>query len=89
MFDAEIATMEECRVKFEKEFEARAPATRASGKGYIDALTAFVERFNKGPGADSRRMGSDTTGTLDRVEDHVVWAEGERHRVRKALNDIV
>ena len=85
MYDAEKNTIETYRLKFDTEMANGGVAARESGNAYMVALGAFVDAFNKGPGKDSARMGSDTTGTLSRIEDHVVWAEAERHRVRKAL----
>lgn len=88
MFDAEKATIETLRLEFERQVAAREPEARTTATEYMAALTAFVDAFNDGPGAHPREMSHDTTGTLSRIEDHVVWAEAERHRVRMALNTI-
>ena len=85
MYDSEISTMEECRVRLEREQASSDPKAGATAAAYLVALGAFVDAFNHGPGADTYRMGHDSTGTLHRVEDHVVWAEAERHRVRHAM----
>ncbi|HEX8433132.1 MAG TPA: hypothetical protein VF625_17725 [Longimicrobium sp.] len=86
MYDAEISTMEQCRVRFEREHASGDSGARATAAEYLASLGAFVDAFNNGPGADAYRMGHDGTGTLKRVEDHVVWAEAERHRVRHAMD---
>jgi hypothetical protein len=88
MYDAEQASVKQLRLKFEQEMETGAPTARATGSAYMVALGMFVDAFNDGPGADTRRMGSDTTGALCRIEEDVVRAEGERHRVRKALSTL-
>ncbi|MDQ3605307.1 MAG: hypothetical protein M3418_03850 [Gemmatimonadota bacterium] len=89
MFDAEKATIETLRLQFERQVAAHQPEARTTAAEYMAALTAFVDAFNDGPGSDPGEMAHDTTGTLNRIEDHVVWAEAERHRVRTALNTIV
>jgi hypothetical protein len=88
MYEVEQASVEQFRLKFAQQVEAGEPSARATGSAYMVALGTFVDAFNNGPGADSQRMGSDTTGMLCRIEEHVVWAEGERHRVRKALSTL-
>ena len=88
MYDAERDTVQTHRLKFDSQIEEGASAARESGNAYMLALGAFVDAFNQGPGCDSRRMGADTTGALSRLEDDVVWAESERHRVRKVLTSI-
>jgi hypothetical protein len=88
MYDSEKAEMEALRLRFERQVAAREPEARATGTEYMAALAAFVDAFNDGPGADPRQMGQDTTGTLNRMEDDVVRAEAERHRVRTALNAV-
>jgi hypothetical protein len=88
MYDAERATIEVFRIKFDQQLAERTPEARATAAQYMNALSAFVDAFNDGPGADSHQMGSDTTGALSRIEENVVWAETERHRVRTALNSI-
>lgn len=85
MYEAEISTMEGYRVRLEREHASADPKAHATAAAYIASLSAFVDAFNNGPGADTYRMGHDTTGALHRLEDHVVWAEGERHRVRHAM----
>src|SRR5688572_20097523 len=88
MYDAEKDTVQTFRLKFDTDMEEGSGSARASGTAYMIALGVFVDAFNEGPGKDSQRMGADTTGTLHRLEDDVVWAEGERHRVRRALTTI-
>lgn len=88
MFDSEISTMEQYRVRFERECASSDTAARATSAEYIRALGAFVDAFNNGPGADPDLLGHDSTGTLSRVESHVEWAEGERHRVRHAVDKL-
>ncbi len=88
MYDAEKATIEALRLQFDQQVAARLPEARTTAMEYMAALDAFVDAFNDGPGADPRQMANDTTGELNRIEDHVVWAEAERHRVRAALNAI-
>ena len=85
MYDAEKSTVQTDRRRFDTDVAAGAPSARASGNAYMVSLGAFVDAFNEGPGCDSGRMGSDTTGALSRLEEEVVWAEAERHRVRKVL----
>jgi len=85
MYDAELNTIETCRLAWERHSAAHAPGARATAGRYMDALGALIDAFNQGPGADPRRMDGDTTGALSRAEDEVEWAEAERHRVRKAL----
>jgi hypothetical protein len=85
MYDLEQDTMEALRLRFERQLAAREPEAGATAREYMDALTAFVEAFNDGPGADPYRMAHDTTGALNRIEADVVRAEAERHRVRSSL----
>jgi hypothetical protein len=85
MYDSEKATMEALRLELERQLADRAPEARATAMKYMNALAAFVDAFNEGPGADPRQMGHDTTGALTRIEDEVVLAEAERHRVRAVL----
>lgn len=88
MFDEKKAVIDALRLRFDRQLAAREPEARATAVEYMAALTAFVDAFNEGPGADSRQMAHDTTGALSRIEDEVVLAEAERHRVRAALNTI-
>jgi hypothetical protein len=85
MYEAEISTIEEQRVRLEQEHASADPNERATAAAYLASLGAFVDDFNNGPGADTYRMGHDTTGALHRLADHVVWAEAERLRVRHAM----
>ncbi|HEX8673279.1 MAG TPA: hypothetical protein VF710_15400 [Longimicrobium sp.] len=85
MYEAEISSIEEQRVQLAWEQASADPQARATAATYIASLGAFVDDFNNGPGADTYRMGHDTTGALRRLADHVVWAEAERHRVRRAM----
>jgi hypothetical protein len=89
MFDAEIFTMEQSRVRFERTRACSHTEACATAAVYVTDLGAFVDAFTRGPGADPHRMGRDITGTLSRVKEHVVWAEAERHRVRHAVHNLV
>jgi len=85
MYEAEISTIEGYRVRLEREHASADPKEHATAAVYLASLSAFVDAFNNGPGADTYRMGHDTTGALHRLEERVVWAEAERHRVRDAM----
>ena len=73
---------------FESQLKERAPTARAAGEEYLEALTTFIDAYNKGPAADSHLIALDTTGELTRVEEYVAWAEQERHRVRRAMLEL-
>jgi hypothetical protein len=88
MYDAEKARVDEAARRFQRLVDRGDPDARAAGEDYLDALTDLIQAFDSGPGAEVRVMELDTTGALTRTEDHVAWAEGERHRVRKALRDL-
>jgi hypothetical protein len=88
MYDAEKATIDALRLRFERQLAARDLEVRATAAEYTAALAVLIDAFNNGPGADSRKMSHDTTGTLNRIEADVVWAEAERHRVRAELNTV-
>jgi hypothetical protein len=88
MYEAKKDRIETLRRRFEDELAARSPGTRDVAQEYLDALTDFVRTYNDGPASDPAVAGVDTTGQLARVEEHATWAEQERHRVRRALNDI-
>jgi hypothetical protein len=88
MYDSKKASVDDAARRFERMLEERAPEARAAGEHYLDALTDLIDTFSAGPAADSRVMELDTTGELSRTEDHVAWAEQERHRVRKAMRDL-
>ena len=62
MYDSERATMETVRIRFEKQIADHGPDARSTAAEYMTALGAFMDRFNNGPGADSRRMGADIIG---------------------------
>jgi hypothetical protein len=85
MYDEEKATIELLRLRFERQLAARDLEVRTTAAEYVAALSVLIDAFNNGPGADSRRMSHDTTGTLNRIESDVVRAEAERHRVRAEL----
>lgn len=89
MFDAENARIEELRLQFEKQVQARLPTVRATATEYMAALTVLVDGYHAGPGALSSQMAHDTTGAANRMEADVVAAEAERHRVRRILDDVV
>lgn len=88
MYDAEKATIETLRLQFDRQLATRDHDVRTTAAEYVAALTVLIDAFNNGPGADSRKMGHDTTGALNRIEADVVWAEAERHRVRAELNTV-
>jgi hypothetical protein len=88
MYDAEKATMEALRLQFDRQLAAREPEARTTAREYMTALTAFVDAFNNGPGANPQQMAHDTTGALNRIEADVVCAEAERHRVRTSLTTL-
>lgn len=88
MYDAKKASVDEAARRFDRLLGERDPEARAAGEKYLDALTDLIDTFTSGPAADSRVMELDTTGELARTEDHVAWAERERHRVRKAMRDL-
>lgn len=85
MYEAEISSIEEHRVRLEREHASADPKAHETAAVYLASLSDFVNGFNNGPGADTYRMGHDTTGALRRLEERVVWAEAERHRVRHAM----
>jgi hypothetical protein len=89
MYEAEKDTIDRLRRRFEKDVSERTPEARTSGEAYLDALTSFIRTYNDGPAGDPGLARVDTTGELSRVEDQASWAEVERHRVRKALMDIM
>jgi len=88
MYDEEKATIETLRLQFERQIAARDVEVRTTAAEYMAALTVLIDAFNNGPGADPLEMSHDTTGTLNRLEADVVWAEAERHRVRAELNTV-
>jgi len=87
MYDAERARLEDLRARFDGAAAERAPDTRAVADEYLEALTQFIRSFDSGPAADPAVAHLDTTGQLGRAEELEEWAEGERHRVRRALAD--
>jgi hypothetical protein len=89
MYDAEKATIDALRLQFERQLASRDLEVRTTAAKYVTALSVLIDAFNDGPGADSRKMSHDTTGTLNRIEADVVWAEAERHRVRAELTTVV
>ena len=86
MYEHAKSRIDEIRRRFEADVDARSMNMEETGREYLEALTAFVDDYNHGPGADPRLVGLDTTGQLGRVEDEVEWAEDERRRVRKLLS---
>ena len=73
---------------FERQLSERASTARTAGEEYLGALTALIDAYNDGPAAEPQLLALDTTGELKRVEEYVVWAEQERHRVRRSLLDL-
>jgi hypothetical protein len=88
MYDAKKAKVDETAVRFNRLLAAEDPGAGEAGTEYLTALTDLIQSFNSGPAADPRIMGMDTTGELTRTDDHVAWAEQERHRVRKELREL-
>jgi hypothetical protein len=88
MYDSEKAKIDVLRLRFDHELATRVPEVRATAAEYVAALSVLIDAFNNGPGADANQMSHDTTGTLNRIESDVVWAEAERHRVRAELNTV-
>jgi hypothetical protein len=89
MYDAEKATIDTLRLQFERQLASRDVEVSTTASKYVAALSVLIDAFNNGPGADSQTMSHDTTGTLNRIEADVVWAEAERHRVRAELNTVM
>jgi len=89
MYDAEISTIDALRLQFERQLTARDIEVRTTAAEYTAALTVLIDAFHDGHGAESLAMSHDTTGTLNRIEARVVWAEAERHRVRAEINAVV
>jgi hypothetical protein len=88
MYDAEKATIDTLRTRFERQLASRDLEVRATAAEYVTALSALIDGFNNGLGAGTSNMSHDTTGALNRLEADVVWAEAERHRVRAELNTV-
>lgn len=87
MYDAEKARLEEVRARFDRAAAERAPDARAVADEYLAALTEFIRAVDSGPAGDPAVAHVDTTGQVGRLEEMEAWAEGERHRVRRALAD--
>ncbi|MEW5929621.1 MAG: hypothetical protein AB1941_19375 [Gemmatimonadota bacterium] len=87
MYDAERARLEELRARFDRAAAERAPDARAVADEYLEALTQFIRTVDSGPAADPAVAHVDTTGQVGKLEEVEEWAEGERHRVRRALAD--
>ena len=89
MYEAKKARIDEMRRRFDRQLGERSPEVQGTAREYLEALTDLVESFNDGPGGDPRIVGHDTTGELNRIEDQVKWAEDERRRVRRSLQEIL
>jgi hypothetical protein len=88
MYDSKRAEIDAMRIRFEREVEDRSSGARSTGTEYLRVLSDFIDIFESGAGADERLRGLDTTGELQRLEDQSEWAERERHRVRRMLDQI-
>jgi hypothetical protein len=88
MYESKKDDIDRLRRRFERDAAQRAPEARRAGEEYLQALTDFIRIYDEGPAGDPMVSGVDTTGELSRVEEQAEWAEQERHRVRRALNDI-
>ena len=86
MYEHAKSRIDETRRRFEAEVDSHSRNMEETGREYLEALTAFVDDYNHGPGSDPRLVGLDTTGQLGRAEDDVEWAEDERRRVRRILS---
>ena len=76
------------RARFDQEIAERLPAARKTAEEYLALLTDLISTVETGPVADPQLAGLDTTGSLKEAEEFEAWAEGERHRVRRALAEI-
>jgi hypothetical protein len=88
MYEEKKDQIDRLKTRFDVEMRARSPAARKVADEYLNALTDFIRSYDDGPASDPDVFRHDTTGQLTRVEEHAEWAEQERHRVRRALNDI-
>jgi hypothetical protein len=88
MYERRQAEIEQLRVRFDQEIAERLPSARDTAEEYLGLLTDLITTVESGPVADPHLAELDTTGTLTRAEEFEVWAEKERHRVRRALADI-
>lgn len=88
MYEAQKARVEEVRTRYERDSAARSAEARATADEYLKVLTELIESVDHGPVADPEVAQVDTTGELHRVEEYAAWAEQERHRVRRAMNDL-
>lgn len=88
MYERRHAEIDQMRVRFEKEIADRSPTARQTAEQYLEMLTDLISTVESGPVADPQLADLDTTGSLKGAEEFEVWAEAERHRVRRALADI-
>jgi hypothetical protein len=88
MYERRRAEIDAMRTRFDQELAERLPKARHTAEEYLEMLGDLINTVEAGPVADPVLNDLDTTGTLDRAEEFEVWAETERHRVRRALSDI-
>jgi hypothetical protein len=88
MYEAKKDRIDRLHTRFDREVADRDPMARRTGQEYLEALSDFIRTYDDGPAGDPKVAGVDTTGELTRVEEQAAWAEQERHRVRRALNDV-
>ena len=88
MYERRRAEIDELRIRFDRKLQERSPDTHETAEEYLGALSALIDKVEDGPVADSRIANLDTTGSINRAEEFEQWAEQERHRVRRALQDI-
>ena len=89
MYERRQDEIDAMRARFDREIADRRPAARDTAQEYLGMLTALIEKVEEGPVGDPRIADLDTTGSLNRAEELEEWAEKERHRVRRALADIL
>lgn len=88
MYDARKARLEDLKSRFEREFGARSPEARETGKEYLAGLAEFLSEVDQGPVADPQIAGLDTTGTVERTGEYSDWVAEEHVRVRRALQEL-
>ena len=88
MYERRHAEIEQMRVRFDQEIADRSPSARKTAERYLEMLTDLISTVESGPVADPKLAELDTTGSIKEAEEFELWAEAERHRVRRALADI-
>ena len=85
MYDAKRDQIEQLRVAFEAESTRTSPEARHAAGEYLRALADFVRVTDKGSLGDPGMVRLDSTGTLDRMNDHAIWARQEMDRVAQSV----